>query len=82
MSEDRSRVAPEMTPLVEGAVEDPVADDRRGIARPPAEEPPAPGEVPGPEIRLEGRSRLGTTSGPDDTDEGHGRRREGPASQG
>jgi hypothetical protein len=74
MSEDRSRVAPEMTPLVDGPAEDP----RPG----PVEEPPAPGEVPGPETRLEGRSRLGTTSGADETDEGDGRRREEPESRG
>lgn len=80
MTGDRAWTAPEMTPLVDAPDEtEELAEDRRGVLdRTPGETPPAPGEVPGlaTDSTLEGRSRLGTTSGADETDEGEGRRRD------
>jgi hypothetical protein len=82
MGGDRAWTAPEMTPLVDAPDEaERHAEDRRGVVDvdPAADTAPDPGEVPGLETRVEGRSRLGTTSGADRTDEGAGRQREDPA---
>lgn len=82
MSGDRAWTAPEMTPAVDAPDEDErVAEDRRGVLEPEAspEEPPEPGDVPGIGSRVEGRSRLGTTSGADDADEGGGSERPPPS---
>ena len=81
MTGDRAWMAPEMTPLVDAPDEDEApVEDRRGVLdRTPGQEPLEPGQVPGPGTELEGRSRLGTTSGADRTDEGEGRRRNDPA---
>jgi hypothetical protein len=82
MGGDRAWTAPEMTPLVDAPDEaERHAEDRRGVVDvdSAADTAPDPGEVPGLETRVEGRSRLGTTSGADRTDEGAGRQREDPA---
>jgi hypothetical protein len=82
MSGDRAWTAPEMTPLVDAPdEEDRHAEDRRGVTdrTPGSEVVPEPGEVPGLETRVEGRSRLGTTTGADRTDEGSGQQRDDPA---
>ena len=82
MTGDRAWVAPEMTPAVDAPDPDEAPLDRRGVTDPavPSPEPAAPGEVPGIGGHVEGRSRLGTTSGADQTDEGGGAERpEDPA---
>ena len=80
MSGDRAWTAPEMTPAVDAPDErEPVAEDRRGIVETAVpENPPEPGDTPGIGSRVEGRSRLGTTSGADDADEGEGSERPAP----
>lgn len=74
MTGDRARMAPEMTPAVDSDAGRDVVEDRRGVVNSPGalEEPTPPGEVPGIESHVEGRSRLGTTTGADRTDEGEG----------
>ena len=80
MSGDRAWTAPEMTPAVDGPDENERAlEDRRGVVDKAASDaPPEPGDVPGIGARVEGRSRLGTTSGADETDEGEGAERPKP----
>jgi hypothetical protein len=66
MTGERAWTAPEMTPAVD-APDDQIkeAEDRRGAIDRPTDEP-RPGEVPGIETRVEGRSQLGdTVVGPD-----------------
>jgi hypothetical protein len=77
MTGERAWVAPEMTPAVDADDPAQTPEDRRGVAGGPetTEEPLAPGDVPGLGTHVEGRSRLGTTSGPDRTDEGGGSQR-------
>jgi hypothetical protein len=74
---ERAWTAPEMTPPVDADAEREALEDRRGVIGGPGatDEPSPPGEVPGLEGEVEGRSRLGTTSGPDRTDEGDGAER-------
>jgi hypothetical protein len=76
MSGDRAWTAPEMTPQVDGISDEPGdrSDRSDGIER----QEPAPGDVPGPGGRVEGRSRLGTLDQPDATDEGDGTERNKP----
>ena len=81
MTGDRAWTAPEMTPLVDAPdEEDRLAEDRRGVVdrTPGSEQLPEPGDVPGIEAHVEGRSRLGTTTGPDRTDEGSAQLRDDP----
>lgn len=77
MTGERAWTAPEMTPAVEADEERAVLEDRRGVVGGPGatDEPTPPGETPGIGTEVEGRSRLGTTSGPDRTDEGAGAER-------
>ena len=77
MTGDRARMAPEMTPAVDSDEAQDAFEDRRGVVTDPGatEEPIPPGEVPGIASHVEGRSRLGTTSGPDRIDEGDGAER-------
>jgi hypothetical protein len=77
MTGDRARMAPEMTPAVDSDDPREALEDRRGVVTNPGavDEPTPPGEVPGIESHVEGRSRLGTTSGPDRADEGGGAER-------
>lgn len=80
MSGDRAWTAPEMTPVVDVPDEKERAlEDRRGVVdKPTRENSPEPGDVPGIGARVEGRSRVGTASGADDTDEGEGAERPKP----
>jgi hypothetical protein len=70
MTGERAWTAPEMTPSVDSPDEtERLAEDRRGMLDQAATEEPKPGEVPGIETRVEGRSQLGTTpSDPEESD--------------
>ena len=70
MTGERAWTAPEMTPSVDSPDEaDQPTEDRRGVLDQTATDEPKPGEVPGIETRVEGRSQLGTTAtDPDDSD--------------
>jgi hypothetical protein len=69
MTGERGWTAPEMTPLVDDPGEPKLpAEDRRGALDQSSTDEPKPGEVPGLETRVEGRSRLGTTGELDERD--------------
>lgn len=69
MTGERGWTAPEMTPLVDAPDESKLpTEDRRGALDQASTDDPKPGEVPGLEARVEGRSRLGTTTEPDEAD--------------
>lgn len=69
MTGERGWTAPEMTPLVDAPDESKLpAENRRGALDQASTDVPKPGEVPGLETRVEGRSRLGTTTEPDEAD--------------
>ena len=70
MTGERAWTAPEMTPSVDSPDEaERVAEDRRGVLDQDATEEAKPGEVPGIETRVEGRSQLGTTpTDPEESD--------------
>ena len=74
MTGERGWTAPEMTPLVDAPDESKLpGEDRRGALDQSPTDEPKPGEVPGLEApgleaRVEGRSRLGTTTEPDEAD--------------
>jgi hypothetical protein len=80
MTGERAWVAPEMTPAVDPPDDHEAAADRRDVARaPPPGNAPEPGEVPGIDGRVEGRSQLSDTTGAERTDEGDGAPRRPPA---
>lgn len=74
MTGERAWTAPEMTPAVDPDEDREAIEDRRGGPG-AVDGPTPPGEVPGIGTDVEGRSRLGTTSGADRTDEGGGAER-------
>jgi hypothetical protein len=79
MTGERAWTAPEMTPSVDAPDEHDVPEDRRGVANAdPADAKPEPGEVPGIDGRVEGRSQLTDSTGADMTDEGEGTERRPP----
>lgn len=79
MTGERAWVAPEMTPAVDSPDEHEERLDQRGVAAPDrGTAAPEPGDVPGIGGRVEGRSQLGDTTGPDRTDEGDGAARRPP----
>ena len=70
MTGERAWTAPEMTPSVDSPDEaERLAEDRRSVLDQDATEEAKPGEVPGIETRVEGRSQLGTTpTDPEESD--------------
>jgi hypothetical protein len=70
MTGERGWTAPEMTPAVDAPDESELAgEDRRGVLDQAPADAPKPGEVPGIETRVEGRSQLGeTTADPEESD--------------
>ena len=69
MTGERAWTAPEMTPAVDAPDEaERAVEDRRGTPAQGESEEPKPGDVPGIDTRVEGRSRLGTDVEPAEED--------------
>ena len=66
MTGERAWTAPEMTPAVDAPDEaERALEDRRGALDQGETDEPKPGDVPGIDTHVEGRSRLGTDVQPE-----------------